>query len=97
MKGVSMNTVRKNITLPENQNAVIERFVRNKGISFSEFLRIAAIEKIEREEKKELLEFLQENCEYVAEDEQKYFDDLGIDFSDTSDMKELDIDDVIQG
>ncbi|KXA09495.1 hypothetical protein HMPREF3217_00842 [Finegoldia magna] len=97
MKGVSMNTVRKNITLPENQNAVIERFVRNKGISFSEFLRIAAIEKIEREEKKELLEFLQENCEYVAEDEQKYFDNLGIDFSDTSDMKELDIDDVIQG
>ena len=92
-----MNTVRKNITLPENQNAVIERFVRNKGISFSEFLRIAAIEKIEREVKKELLEFLQENCEYVAEDEQKYFDDLGIDFSDTSDMKELDIDDVIQG
>ncbi|MSA97869.1 hypothetical protein GKF99_08380 [Finegoldia sp. BIOML-A2] len=97
MKGVSMNTVRKNITLPENQNAVIERFVRNKGISFSEFLRIAAIEKIEREEKKELLEFLQENCEYVAEDEQKYFDNLGIDFSDTSDMRELDIDDVIQG
>lgn len=94
---MSMNTVRKNITLPENQNAVIERFVRNKGISFSEFLRIAAIEKIEREEKKELLEFLQENCEYVAEDEQKYFDNLGIDFSDTSDMKELDIDDVIQG
>lgn len=92
-----MNTVRKNITLPENQNAVIERFVRNKGISFSEFLRIAAIEKIEREEKKELLEFLQENCEYVAEDEQKYFGNLGIDFSDTSDMKELDIDDVIQG
>lgn len=92
-----MNTVRKNITLPENQNAVIERFVRNKGISFSEFLRIAAIEKIEREEKKELLEFLQENCECVAEDEQKYFDNLGIDFSDTSDMKELDIDDVIQG
>ena len=44
-----MNTVRKNITLSENQNAVIERFVRNKGISFSEFLRIAAIEKIERE------------------------------------------------
>lgn len=97
MKGVSMNTVRKNITLSENQNAVIERFVRNKGISFSEFLRIAAIEKIEREEKKELLEFLQENCEYVAEDEQKYFDNLGIDFSDTSDMRELDIDDVIQG
>lgn len=94
---MSMNTVRKNITLPENQNAVIERFVRNKGISFSEFLRIAAIEKIEREEKKELLEFLQENCEYVAEDEQKYFDNLGIDFSDTSDMKELDVDDVIQG
>ncbi len=92
-----MNTVRKNITLPENQNAVIERFVRNKGISFSEFLRIAAIEKIEREEKKELLEFLQENCEYVSEDEQKYFDNLGIDFSDTSDMRELDIDDVIQG
>lgn len=92
-----MNTVRKNITLPENQNAVIERFVRNKGISFSEFLRIAAIEKIEREEKKELLEFLKENCEYVAEDEQKYFDNLGIDFSDTSDMKELDVDDVIQG
>ena len=60
-------------------------------------MRIAAIEKIEREEKKELLEFLQENCEYVAEDEQKYFDNLGIDFSDTSDMKELDIDDVIQG
>ena len=92
-----MNTVRKNITLPENQNAVIGRFVRNKGISLSEFLRIAAIEKIEREEKKELLEFLQENCEYVAEDEQKYFDNLGIDFSDTSDMKELDVDDVIQG
>lgn len=94
-----MNTVRKNITLTENQNEVIERFVRNKGISFSEFLRIAAIEKIEREEKKELLEFLQENCEYVADDEQEYFNNLGIDFSDTdtSDMKELDIDDVIQG
>lgn len=57
-----MNTVRKNITLPENQNAVIERFVRNKGISFSEFLRIAAIEKIEREEKKNCWNF----CKKIA-------------------------------
>ncbi len=42
----------------------------------------------------DLLSFMQENCKYVTEEEQKEIDDMNIDFSDCS-GKELSLDELL--
>lgn len=90
-----MDTIRKNITLTKEQNDIIERFIKNKGLSFSAFLRNSALEKIKKEEDKDLLEFLRENSSYVSDFYQKEFDNLDLASFKEEDFSDLKLDEIL--
>ena len=91
-----MNTVRKNITLPASVYEVINDYAKKCGMSFSEFLRKAAIKEIAKSEDLSLLEYINSNCSYMDKQEQKEIEALGINFDDLS-GKELTLDELLQG
>ncbi len=90
-----MNSIRKNITLPVDIYHTINEYVKERGISFSEFVRDAAVKAIIQEEKASLLEYLDANCLYLDKDEQKEIERLSIDFENL-DGKELTLDELLQ-
>lgn len=88
-------SLRKNITIPADENELITNYAKKVGKSFSEVLRIAAIEYIRREENKDLATFLNDHCDFVDEQEQKILESLILD-SDKDDMgEELSINDIL--
>ena len=62
--------IRKNITLLESEYSTIQEYCKKIGVSFSEMMREAALKAIQKSEEISLLEFLNNNCSYVDEDEQ---------------------------
>ena len=54
-------TIRKNITLKQEDYDLISNFILKKGYNFSEFLRETALERIKQEEEISLLDFLNSN------------------------------------
>lgn len=95
--GGTMDTVRKNITLPRDQAEEIERFTRLNGLTFSEFLRDAAIKEIRRRETQDLLDYLKENTDFVSDLEQKEIDKLNLDDFKEEDFREVSIDEILRG
>lgn len=89
------NTLRKNITLNDVDFNRINKFAKNNGMSFSEFLRKAAIKYIEMSENIDLLEFMIKNCKPLSEREQKDLNSIDVDYEDTT-AKEISLDDFIQ-
>ncbi|WP_067143462.1 hypothetical protein [Oceanivirga salmonicida] len=87
-------TVRKNITLSENEYEIISDFASANGYTFSEFLRKVSLNFIKKHEEMTLLEFLNSNCKYVSKEEQIEFDNLDIDFNDLN-GEELSLEDVL--
>lgn len=73
-----METVRKNITLDKDTYVDIYNFAKSKGMTFSGFLRKAAIEYIQTDENLNLQQYLEKHCDYVDEEEQKWIDSLNI-------------------
>lgn len=92
-----METVRKNITLSREQAEEIERFTRLNGLSFSEFLRDAAIKEIRKRNNQDLLDYLKENTDFVSDLEQKEIDKLNLDDFKEEDFRELSIDEILRG
>lgn len=90
-----MNTVRKNITLPASAYETINNYAKKCGMSFSEFLRDTALQVITQREELSLLNYINANCSYVDEAEQKELEALNIDFEDLS-GKELTLDELLQ-
>lgn len=70
------STIRKNITLSEEDYLVISDFCQKIGKSFSEVLRTATLSYIEKIEKENLAEFLFNNVDFVSEEEQKEFEKI---------------------
>ena len=68
---INMNTIRKNITLSDEDYMLIKDFAKKCGLTFSEFLRNSAIEKIDKQENMSLLEFMIKNTEFVSNEEQE--------------------------
>ena len=64
-------SIKKNITIPEEDFKIIEKFSKKSGKSFSEFLRFAAKEYIKIQENLDLKEFLLEHCEYASKEEEE--------------------------
>lgn len=91
-----MNTVRKNITLPVATYETINNYAKKCGMSFSEFLRDAALKAIVKSENLSLLEYINANCEYMDKHEQEEIESLNIDFDDLR-GKELTLDELLQG
>lgn len=91
-----MDTIRKNITLPAQMYKAINTYAQKQGVSFSEFLRESALETISKNEDLSLLEYLNTNCAYVDDNEQKEIKNLKLNFDDMS-GKELSLKDLLQG
>ena len=91
-----MNTIRKNITLPATAYETINNYAKKCGMSFSEFLRDAALKAIVKSENLSLLEYINTNCEYMDKHEQEEIETLNINFDDLS-GKELTLDELLQG
>ncbi|WP_449675219.1 hypothetical protein ACTQKJ_01270 [Eggerthellaceae bacterium PR-HUZ602407-17] len=91
-----MKTIRKNITLPEQIYKTISIYAQKRGVSFSEFLRESALEKISKNEDSSLLEYLNKNCDYVDDNEQEEIKSLKLNFADGS-GKELSLNELLQG
>lgn len=91
-----MKTIRKNITLPEQIYKTINVYTQKRGVSFSEFLRESALERIRKNEDSSLLEYLNKNCDYVDDNEQEEFNNLKLNFADIN-GKELSLNELLQG
>ena len=91
-----MNTIRKNITLPVTAYETINDYAKKCGMSFSEFLRDAALKTIVRSENLSLLEYINANCAYIDRHAQEEIEALNIDFDNLS-GKELTLDELLQG
>lgn len=87
-------SLRKHITLAENDYQVIYDFALKNGFTFSELLRQATLNFIKRSESIDLLDYMNANLDSVSESEREELDALGIDFSDL-DGVELKVADVI--
>lgn len=79
-----MQKIRKNILFSPEENDLITKFADKIGLTFSEFIRKTVLEKIDKEENLNLLDFLLKNCSYVDKEEQNDFEKMNIDFSDLS-------------
>ena len=91
-----MNTIRKNITLPVTAYETINDYAKKCGMSFSEFLRDAALKAIVKSENLSLLEYINANCAYIDKNEQEEIESLNIDFENLS-GKALTLDELLQG
>lgn len=78
-----METIRKNITLDKDTYTDIVNFAKSKGMTFSGFLRKAALEYMHTDENMSLAEYLDKHCEYADEEEQKWIDSLNINWDET--------------
>lgn len=92
----TMTTIRKNIILPVTEYETINRYAKKCGMSFSEFLRDAALKVIIKSENLGLLEYINANCSYVDRHEQEKIAALNIDFDNLS-GKELNLEELLKG
>ncbi|MEG9320767.1 hypothetical protein [Fusobacterium varium] len=89
--------LRKNITLSEEENQIIQDFCKKIGKSFSEVMRTATLNYIKETEKQDLVQFLANNCEYVDSKEQKEIDELMKKLeNDTDEGREISLDELLQ-
>lgn len=91
---MSTLTIRKHISLKEDEYELIEKNARLLGLSFSEFLRNSALLFIKQKEELSLAEFLNKNCDYVSKEEQAEIDDMNIDYNDLN-GEEININDLL--
>ena len=97
-----MATLRKNITISEEDFIKISDFAHKKRVSVSELLRKAANFYIDVQEKIDLNEYLKQNCDFVSEEEQKELESWikelksNTDY-DSNEGQEVTLEDIIQG
>lgn len=76
--------VRKTITIFNEDYEFIKKYANSINKSVSEVMRVFTIKQIEEEQNQNLLDFLNNNCTFVSQDEQADFDKMDIDFDDIS-------------
>ena len=86
-------TLRKNITIEEEDFSIISRHCKKLGKSFSEFLRDAALNEINKSEEEDLYNYLIKNISFASKQEQKEFDMLDLELDVKG--KEISIDDIL--
>ena len=90
-------TLRKNITLSEEENQIIQDFCKKIGKSFSEVIRTATLNYIKEAEKQDLAQFLANNCKYIDSKEQEEIDELMKKLeNDTDEGREISLDELLQ-
>ena len=76
--------VRKTITIFNEDYEFIKKYANSINKSVSEVMRVFTIKQIEEEQNQNLLDFLNNNCTFVSQEEQADFDKMNIDFDDIS-------------
>ncbi len=87
-------SVRKHITLAEDDYQVIYDFALKNGYTFSELLRQSTLNFIKKSESIDLLDYMNANLSAVSEEEREELDALDIDFDDLNGV-ELSVKDVL--
>ncbi len=87
-------TIRKSITLKEDEYNTIKEYTKKIGMSFSEFLKKSSLRIIKEEEELSLSKFMNKHLENVSKEEQEDIDKLNIDYTDKS-GKEVNINDFL--
>ena len=72
--------VRKTITIFNEDYEFIKKYANSINKSVSEVMRVFTIKQIEEEQNQNLLDFLNNNCTFVSQDEQADFDKMDIHF-----------------
>ncbi len=91
---MSVKSVRKHITLAENEYQVIYDFALKNGFTFSELLRQSALNFIKKSENIDLLDYMNANLSAISQEEREELDALDIDFNDLNGV-ELRVEDVL--
>lgn len=91
---MSEKSVRKHITLPENEYQVIYDFAKKNGFTFSELLRQSALNFVKKSDDMDLLDYMIANLSEISKEEREELDALDIDFNDL-DGVELSVEDVL--
>ena len=86
-------SLRKNITIDEEEYSIISRYCKKIGKSFSEFLREVALNEIRKVEEEDLYTYRIKNVSFASKQEQKEFEKLDLDFETKG--KELTLDDIL--
>ena len=86
-------TLRKNITIKEEDYSLISDYCKKIGKSFSEFLRDVAMEVIQKSEEMDLYDYLIQNVSFVSKKEQEEFEELDLDLENKG--RELKVDDIL--
>ena len=94
---MAANALRKSITIPETENRIIMAYSKKIGKSFSEVLRIAAIEYIRQEEERGLKDFLDAHCDYVDASEQEELAKLLANSDAADEGREIDLHELLRG
>ncbi len=87
-------SVRKHITLSENEYQIIYDYAIKNGLTFSELIRQSTLNFIKKSENIDLLEYMNNNLKAVSTEEREELDALDIDFNDLNGV-ELKVEDVL--
>ena len=88
---------RINIMFNKDDLLQIKDFCKKKGVSFSEFARKTLIKEIKEQEKMDLLKFINENCGFVEEDEEKEIVNFMKTYDETqAEFLEVSLNDILQ-
>lgn len=90
---------RHNILFSDEEWDMITDKAKELKISVSEFIRKTMTKEIQERENQDLLNYINENCEYVSPEEEEEIMLMleGIDLDDDSDAVEVTVDDILQG
>ena len=86
---------RHNVLFYENEYQEIKDYCKKVGVSVSQFIREIAISKVREAEDRNLLEFINRNCGYVENEEQKEIENFMETYKkDKEDFSEVSLDDI---
>ncbi|MGL4997935.1 MAG: hypothetical protein ACRDAS_04715 [Cetobacterium sp.] len=88
---------RINIMFSKKDLIEIKDFCKKKGVSFSEFARKTLIKEVKEQEEMDLLKFINENCAFVQEDEEKEILNFMKNYDETeAEFLEVSLNDILQ-
>lgn len=88
---------RINIMFSKKDLIEIKDYCKKKGVSFSEFARKTLIKEIKEQEEMDLLKFINENCGFVENDEEKEIVNFMKTYDETqAEFLEVSLNDILQ-
>lgn len=73
--------LRKTITIFQGDYDIIKQYANSVNQSFSEAIRTLSVKQIQQQENEDLLSFLNNNCKFIDECEQKEIDSKNLDYT----------------